>query len=126
MICAMPWSAASRKFPVIDTQFSQYIEDNVNEAVSGVKSELAVKLYGDDPGKLQKYADQIVDIVKKVPGATDVSTDLLMGQPQIQITVDRHFLTMSTIRIPQLLAIVSMDDGQLARRREQLDVDNTG
>lgn len=78
-----------REIPGIDSQFSQYIEDNVNEAVSGVKSELAVKLYGEDPVKLQKAADQIVDIVKTVPGAADVGTDNLMGQPQIQISVDR-------------------------------------
>ena len=59
-----------REIPGIQTQFSQYIEDNVNEAVSGVKSELAIKLYGDDPEKLQKYADQIVGIVKNVAGPT--------------------------------------------------------
>jgi len=79
-----------KEIPGIQTQFSQYIEDNVNEAVSGVKSELAIKLYGDDPEKLQKYADQIVDIVQQVPGAHDVGTDLLLGQPQIQIKVDRR------------------------------------
>src|SRR5579883_1250785 len=64
-----------REIPGIQSQFSQYIEDNVNEAVSGVKSELAIKLYGDDPIKLQQYADQIVDILKTVPGAVDVDTD---------------------------------------------------
>lgn len=78
-----------KEIPGIDTQFSQYIEDNVNEAVSGVKSELAIKLYGDDSEKLQEYANLIVNVIKDVPGATDVGTDFLMGQPQIQISVDR-------------------------------------
>lgn len=77
------------EIPGVRTQFSQYIEDNVNEAVSGVKSELAIKVYGNDSVILQKSADQIVAILKTVPGAVDVGTDFLLGQPQIQITVDR-------------------------------------
>jgi cobalt-zinc-cadmium resistance protein CzcA len=75
--------------PGIDTQFSQYIEDNVDEAVSGIKSELAIKIFGEDMFELQKLADQIVDVVSQVPGAADVGTEHLTGQPQIQITVDR-------------------------------------
>ncbi len=88
-----------KEIPGIDTQFSQYIEDNVNEAVSGVKSELAIKLYGDDPRSCKQYADQIVNIVNKVPGATDVGTDLLMGQPQIQIIVDRRAIARYGVAI---------------------------
>jgi cobalt-zinc-cadmium resistance protein CzcA len=75
--------------PGIDTQFSQYIEDNVDEAVSGIKSELAVKVFGPDTFKLQQLADQIVQVVSQVPGAADVGTEHLTGQPQIQITVSR-------------------------------------
>jgi cobalt-zinc-cadmium resistance protein CzcA len=75
--------------PGIDTQFSQYIEDNVDEAVSGIKSELAVKVFGPDTFQLQKLADQIVQVISQVPGAADVGTEHLTGQPQIQITVNR-------------------------------------
>ena len=96
-----------REIPGLDTQFSQYIEDNVNEAVSGVKSELAIKLYGDDPEKLQKYADQIVDIVRKVPGAVDVGTDFLMGQPQIQITVDRRAIARYGLSMQDMQNIIA-------------------
>jgi len=78
-----------KEIPGIDTQFSQYIEDNVDEAVSGVKANLAIKLFGPDFFTLQKLSDQIVDVVSKVPGAADVGTEYLVGQPQIQITVDR-------------------------------------
>jgi cobalt-zinc-cadmium resistance protein CzcA len=77
------------EIPGIETQFSQYIEDNVDEAVSGVKANLAIKVFGPDSFMLQKLADQIVDVVSKVPGAADVGTEHLTGQPQIQITVDR-------------------------------------
>ncbi len=78
-----------QKIPGIDTQFSQYIEDNVDEAVSGVKANLAIKVFGPDAFMLQKLADQIVDVVSKVPGAADVGTEHLTGQPQIQIAVNR-------------------------------------
>ena len=96
-----------KEIPGIETQFSQYIEDNVNEAVSGVKSELAIKLYGNDPQKLQQYANQIVNIVKDVPGATDVGTDLLMGQPQIQIIVDRRAIARYGVAIQDMQNVIA-------------------
>jgi cobalt-zinc-cadmium resistance protein CzcA len=96
-----------REIPGIDTQFSQYIEDNVNEAVSGVKSELAIKLFGDDPEVLQSLADQIVDVVKTVPGAADVGTDLLLGQPQIQITIDRKAIGRYGLSVADMQTIVA-------------------
>ncbi|HWY78470.1 MAG TPA: efflux RND transporter permease subunit, partial [Verrucomicrobiae bacterium] len=96
-----------REIPGIDTQFSQYIEDNVNEAVSGVKSELAIKLYGNDPEQLQKLADRIVEIIKTVRGATDVGTDLLLGQPQIQIIVDRKTIARYGLSIQDMQNIIA-------------------
>jgi heavy metal efflux system protein len=95
------------EIPGIDTQFSQYIEDNVNEAVSGVKSELAIKLFGDDPNKLQNLADQIVNVIKTVPGAADVGTDLLLGQPQIQIIIDRKAIARYGLAIADMQTIVA-------------------
>jgi len=95
------------EIPGIDTQFSQYIEDNVNEAVSGVKSELAIKLYGDDPVKLQQYADQIVDAIRTVPGAADVGTDFLLGQPQIQIAVDRSAISRYGLAVADVQTVIA-------------------
>ena len=95
------------QIPGIDTQFSQYIEDNVNEAVSGVKSELAIKLFGDDPNKLQSLADQIVSIIKTVPGAADVGTDLLLGQPQIQIIINRKAIGRYGLAVADMQTIVA-------------------
>jgi cobalt-zinc-cadmium resistance protein CzcA len=96
-----------REIPGIDTQFSQYIEDNVDEAVSGVKSELAIKLYGDDPVKLQQYANQVVDAIRTVPGAADVGTDLLLGQPQIQISVDRSAIARYGLAVADIQTIIA-------------------
>jgi len=100
-------AAKLSEIPGIATQFSQYIEDNVDEAVSGVKSELAIKLYGDDPVRLQGYANQIVGIVKGVPGAADVSTDLLLGQPQIQIAVDRAAIARYGLSVADVQTVIA-------------------
>src|SRR4029077_18984410 len=93
--------------PGIATQFSQYIEDNVNEAVSGIKSELAIKLYGEDPATLQNLADKIAGAIRTVPGAKDVGVDELLGQPQIQIAVDRHAIARYGLSINDIQQVVA-------------------
>jgi cobalt-zinc-cadmium resistance protein CzcA len=90
----------------MEFQFSQNIEDNVNEAVSGVKAELSVKIYGNDPAQLQALANQIVDILKTVPGAADVGTDELLGQPQIQIGIDRAAISRYGLSVSDVQAVV--------------------
>lgn len=92
--------------PGVQFQFSQIIEDNVNEAISGVKSELSVKIFGDDPEKLQGLADQIVDILNTVPGSADVGTDRLMGQPQVQITVDRTAISRVGLSMSDVQSVI--------------------
>ena len=94
--------------PGIDTQFSQYIEDNVDEAVSGIKSELAVKVFGPDTFELQKLADQIVQVVSQVPGAADVGTEHLTGQPQIQITVNRAAIARYGLAMADMQNVVAI------------------
>jgi cobalt-zinc-cadmium resistance protein CzcA len=94
------------EIPGISSQFSQYIEDNVNEAVSGIKSELAIKLYGEDPMKLQELADKIAEIVSAVPGAKDVGTDQFTGQPQIQITVDRAAIARFGVSVSDIQSVI--------------------
>jgi cobalt-zinc-cadmium resistance protein CzcA len=99
-------SKSLAEIPGIDSQFSQYIEDNVNEAVSGIKSELAIKLFGEDPMKLQEFADKIADAVSTVPGAKDVGTDRFTGQPQIQITVDRAAIARYGVSVSDVQSVI--------------------
>ena len=75
--------------PNVLLYFSQYIQDNVDEAVAGAKGALAIKIYGPDVDVLQKLGDQISDIVAKVPGLVDVVNNQQMGQPEYQIKIDR-------------------------------------
>ena len=60
------------EFPGVDFNFSQYIEDNVEEAASGVKGENSVRLFGGDLEVLEKTADKIKDVMATVPGVTDL------------------------------------------------------
>jgi cobalt-zinc-cadmium resistance protein CzcA len=77
------------EIPGCEFSFSQVIEDNVNEAVSGIKAELSIKIYGEDPATLQNLADRAAAVLEKVQGAADVAAEQLAGQSQIQIAVDR-------------------------------------
>jgi heavy metal efflux system protein len=78
------------KIPGVLWNFSQPISDNMEEAVSGVKGELAVKLYGEDLKTLEDKGDQIVNIMRKVPGIEDLGLFRVLGQPNLNITVDRQ------------------------------------
>src|SRR6202161_2322097 len=77
------------KMPGVIWNFSQPISDNVEEAVSGVKGELAVKLYGDDLKTLETKADQIVGIMGGVQGVQDLGIFRVIGQPHLDYPVAR-------------------------------------
>ncbi len=77
------------KMPGVIWNFSQPISDNVEEAVSGVKGELAVKLYGDDLKLLETKANQIVGIMSGVQGVQDLGVFRVIGQPNLNYIVDR-------------------------------------
>jgi cobalt-zinc-cadmium resistance protein CzcA len=75
--------------PGVDWNFSQPISDNVEEAVSGVKGELAVKIYGDDLKTLEAKANQIVAIMTPIKGVQDLGLFRVIGQPNLNYTVNR-------------------------------------
>src|SRR5262249_13581843 len=76
-------------FPGVEFNFSQYIEDNVEEAVSGVKGENSIKLFGSDLKELTETAEKIKDVMKKLPGVQDLAVFTSLGQPTVQIEIDR-------------------------------------
>ncbi|HLW87663.1 MAG TPA: CusA/CzcA family heavy metal efflux RND transporter [Terriglobales bacterium] len=77
------------KFPGVDWNFSQPISDNVEEAVSGVKGELAVKLFGKDLKVLEQKADEMQTVMGRIPGVADLGTFQVRGQPNVNLVVDR-------------------------------------
>ena len=77
------------KIPGVIWNFSQPISDNLEEAVSGVKGALAVKIYGDDLKTLEEKGAQIVDVMKDIRGVEDLGLFRVLGQPNLDFSVDR-------------------------------------
>jgi len=77
------------KIPGVLWGFSQPIEDNMEEAVSGVKGELSVKVYGDDLKTLEAKGNEVVSVMSKVPGVHDLGLFRIIGQPNLTFKVDR-------------------------------------
>ncbi|MBA2402421.1 MAG: efflux RND transporter permease subunit [Bradyrhizobium sp.] len=77
------------KFPGVEFNFSQYLQDNVSEAVSGVKGENSIKLYGNDLQALTDTANKIKSVLATVQGVTDLAVFTSLGQPTVQIDIDR-------------------------------------
>ncbi|HTH94062.1 MAG TPA: CusA/CzcA family heavy metal efflux RND transporter [Rhodocyclaceae bacterium] len=83
------FEAELKRIPGIEYNFSQYIQDNVAEALSGVKGENSVKIFGDDLQALQQEAVQVRDILRGIPGMADVGIFRELGQPTLNVSVDR-------------------------------------
>ena len=81
--------ALQKAFPGVEFTFSQYIQDNVQEAASGVKGENSVKVFGNELETLAKVADEIKNAIATVPGVTDLAVSASLGQPTIRIDIDR-------------------------------------
>ena len=79
----------TKEFPGVEFNFSQYLQDNVAEAVSGIKGENSIKLYGSDLKQLTEIAEKIRTVLATVPGVTDLAVFAALGQPTVQIDIDR-------------------------------------
>jgi heavy metal efflux system protein len=77
------------EFPGVEFNFSQYLQDNLAESVSGVKGENSIKLFGNDLQALSDTANKIKAVLATVPGITDLAVFTSLGQPTIQIDIDR-------------------------------------
>jgi cobalt-zinc-cadmium resistance protein CzcA len=88
LIAAM--SQELQKIPGVIWNFSQPISDNMEEAVSGVKGELAIKVFGDDLKTLEEKADQILNVMRQIKGIQDLGVFRVIGQPNLNFTVDRR------------------------------------
>ncbi len=87
------------KIPGISWGFSQPIADNMEEAVSGVKGELATKIYGDDLKLLEEKADEIMKVLHNVKGIEDLGVLRVVGQPNLNVTVDRQLAARYQINV---------------------------
>jgi cobalt-zinc-cadmium resistance protein CzcA len=97
LIAAM--DAELEKIPGVLWNFSQPIADNMEEAVSGVKGELATKVYGDDLKVLEEKADQITAVMRRINGIEDLGVFRVLGQPNLEVHVDRDQAARYQIKV---------------------------
>ena len=93
-------------FPGIIFNYTQPAEDAVDEALTGLKSSLAVKVYGDDLNVLQDKAVQIRNVLAKVPGFTELTVVRELGQPSLLIDVDRDKIARYGINVADVEAVI--------------------
>ncbi|MFZ2968642.1 MAG: CusA/CzcA family heavy metal efflux RND transporter [Sulfuricurvum sp.] len=109
-------------FPNADISVSQYIEDNLAEAMSGVKGENSVKIFGDDLYVLDKLAKEIEQKIKKVEGVTDVGIFKETGQPSLIVEVEREKAALYGVNVVDLMDIVSSSlDGRAVTKIVEQD-----
>jgi cobalt-zinc-cadmium resistance protein CzcA len=98
------------KIPGAVWGFSQPIEDNMEEAVSGVKGALATKIYGDDLKVLETKSDEVMNVLSKIKGVEDLGVFRVLGQPNLNVTVDRaacarHQINVADVQDAVLTAV---------------------
>ncbi len=84
--------SAARRLPGSNYEFTQPIQMRMNELISGVRADVAIKLYGDDLSVLSETGERIEAVAKTVPGASDVKMEQLSGLPLLTVTPDRKAL----------------------------------
>lgn len=95
-----------RALPGVPTNFSQVIQDNVEEALSGAKGEIVVKIFGPDLEILQDKADQVARILSGIRGATDVAAFRIGGQTEATITLDRARLARYGVNVSDVGLVI--------------------
>ena len=99
------------KIPGVNYSFSQYIQDNVNEALSGVKGENSVKIFGSDLEVLAQKAHEVVTQLKKVRGIEDENTLKELGQPTLNIQIDRDKAARYGVNVNDIQTVVANSIG---------------
>src|SRR3989339_17283 len=98
-------------YPGVALNFTQPIQNAFDELISGIKAQLAIKLYGDDLNILRQKAGEIKEAIVDVPGLVDLSVEQSFGQPQVQIIADRDACARYGVDISELLEIVELAIG---------------
>jgi cobalt-zinc-cadmium resistance protein CzcA len=92
--------------------YSQPIELRVQELMAGVRSDVAIQIYGDDLDELKRLGDEIVRVVATVPGAEDVKAEQVAGLPYLRIKIDRQAIARYGINASQVLDVVRSIGGR--------------
>jgi cobalt-zinc-cadmium resistance protein CzcA len=97
--------------PGLELNFSQIIEDNVEEALSGVKGELALKIFGDDLQILQQEGEAVRAVLAEVPGVADLAVERLSGQPNLNIRLNREAIARFGLDSQTVMSVIDAGIG---------------
>jgi len=100
-------SARLASIPGVTTNFSQVIQDNVEESLSGFRGEIVAKISGNDLDILESKAQQLVEVIQSIPGATDVEATRIGGQSEVVVTPDRLRMARYGITINDVDTLVN-------------------
>ncbi|GAB4222627.1 MAG: CusA/CzcA family heavy metal efflux RND transporter [Acidobacteriota bacterium] len=103
-----------RNVPGAIFSFSQPIELRVAELISGVRSDIAVHVYGDDLDQLKRKADEIVRVLQRIPGAEDVKAEQTVGLPVLRVVIDRQAVARYGINAEDVLSVIEAIGGKPA------------
>lgn len=95
----------------VKLSFTQPIQNAFDELLSGVKAQLAIKLFGEDLGILKEKANEIQEAIEEIPGLVDLSKEQALGQPQVQVIANRAACSRYGVTVGQILEIVEMAVG---------------
>ena len=104
-------STALGHMPGVALNFSQPIANRVDELLSGVKAQLAIVLFGDDLDNLVATGEEIQRVVAGIPGAADVQTEQVSGQPQLQIRINRDAIARYGLNVDDVQEVIEMAIG---------------
>ncbi len=100
------------KVPGAIFSYSQPIELRIQELISGVRSDVAIKIYGDDLNLMKQKADEAARLIGQVPGAADVKAEQVIGLPTMRIRIDRKNIARYGINAEDILSVVQTIGGR--------------
>ncbi|MFY0652280.1 MAG: CusA/CzcA family heavy metal efflux RND transporter [Cyclobacteriaceae bacterium] len=100
--------ALQKDIPGVDYEFTQPIEMRFNELITGVRADLAIKIFGEDLSVLADKADEVAELMSNVEGAADITVEKIEGLPQMQVKFDRSKIARYGLNIAEVNDIISM------------------
>ncbi len=104
--------ALNRKVPGVVFSFTQPIELRFAELLSGVRSDVAIKIYGDDLDLMKRKADEVVELIDRIQGAADVKAEQVIGLPTMRIRIDREAIARHGINARDILEVIEAIGGK--------------
>ncbi|RMH34133.1 MAG: efflux RND transporter permease subunit [Nitrospirae bacterium] len=106
-------AALKQAIPGTKFSYSQPIELRVQELIAGVRSDIAIAIFGEDMDRLKAIGDQVVQVVSKVPGAADTKAEQVAGLPYLRVIIDREAIARYGINASQILDTVRAIGGRI-------------